>query len=186
MLKIDSRPACIEIVGIDQDAIHVSCTANDTDSGRHIRLRFSGTPTNAKLTVTGSYLKHGNLQIRGEVPRKMNLGVQMSAGEVKVDEIVALNTGMRRSEQFSVTMDQVNEKTKNRVIGGSRPGTRSWGCRRTRLLFISKRDEPIKNPRVWFETVVAAAGLKDVTRHTLRHYAECHNMPNGCLLWGAT
>jgi hypothetical protein len=88
MLTIDSRPAGIEIVGTDQEAIHVLCTADDTDSARHIRLRISGTPTHAKLTITGAYLKHGNLQIRVEVPRKMNLGVQMPAGEVKVDEVV--------------------------------------------------------------------------------------------------
>jgi hypothetical protein len=87
-LTIDSRPAGIEIVGRDQEAIHVSCTADDTDSARHIRLRFSGTATHAKLTITGAYLRHGNLQIRVEVPRKLNLGVQMPAGEVKVDEIV--------------------------------------------------------------------------------------------------
>jgi len=88
MLTIDSRPAGIEIVGTDQEAIHVSCTADDRDSAGHIRLRFSGTPSHAKLTITGAYLKHGNLQIRVEVPRKMNLGVQMPAGEVKVGEIV--------------------------------------------------------------------------------------------------
>jgi hypothetical protein len=88
MLTIDSRPAGIEIVGIDKEAIHVSCTADDTDSARQIRLRFSGTPTHAKLTIAGAYLKHGNLKIRVEVPRKINLGVQMPAGEVKVDEIV--------------------------------------------------------------------------------------------------
>jgi hypothetical protein len=88
MLTIDSRPAGIEIVGTDQERIHVSCTADDTDSASHIRLRFSGTPAHAKLTITGSYIKHGNLQIRVEVPRKMNLGVQMPAGQVKVDEII--------------------------------------------------------------------------------------------------
>jgi len=88
MLTIDSRPAGIEIVGTDQEAIHVSCTADDTDSARHIRLRFSGTPTHAKLTITGAYLKHGNLKIRVEVPRKTNLGIQMPAGEVKVDEVM--------------------------------------------------------------------------------------------------
>lgn len=88
MLTIDSRPAGIEIVGTDQESIHVSCRADDADSAKNIRLRFSGTPTHAKLTITGAYLKHGNLQIRVEVPRKTNLGVQMPAGEVKVDEIV--------------------------------------------------------------------------------------------------
>jgi hypothetical protein len=35
-----------------------------------------------------TYLKHGNLKIRVEVPRKTNLGVQMPAGQVTVDEIV--------------------------------------------------------------------------------------------------
>jgi hypothetical protein len=88
ILIIDSRPAGIEIVGTDQEAIHISCTADDTDSARHIRLRLAGTPNQAKLTITGAYLKHGNLNIRVEVPRKTNLGIQMPAGEVKVDEIV--------------------------------------------------------------------------------------------------
>jgi len=88
MLAIDSRPAGIEIVGTDQEAIHVLCTADDTESASHVRLRFSGTATHAKLTITGAFLKHGNLQIRIEVPRKTNLGIQMPAGEVKVDEIV--------------------------------------------------------------------------------------------------
>ena len=87
MLTIDSRPAGIEIVGIDQEEIHVSCTADDMESAGHIRLRLSGSPTHAKLTIAGSYLKHGNLQIRVEVPRKMNLGIQMPAGQVKVNEI---------------------------------------------------------------------------------------------------
>ena len=88
ILTIDSRPVGIEIVGTDRETIHVSCTADDTDSARNVRLRFSGTPTHARLTITGAYLKHGNLQIRVEVPRKLSLGVQMPAGEVKVDEIV--------------------------------------------------------------------------------------------------
>ena len=88
ILTIDSRSAGIEIVGIDQEAIHVSCKADDMDSASHIRLRFSGTSTRARLTIKGAYIKHGNLQIRIEVPRKTNLGVQMPAGEVKVNEIM--------------------------------------------------------------------------------------------------
>ena len=88
ILTIDSRPAGIEIVAVDKEAIHVSCTADDMESAAHVRLRLSGTPTHTKLTITGAYLKHGNLKIRVEVPRKTNLGVQMPAGEVKVDEIV--------------------------------------------------------------------------------------------------
>jgi hypothetical protein len=87
VLKIDSRPAGIEIVGTDQETIHVSCKADDTDSAMHVRLQLSGTPTHARLTISGDYPKHGNLQIRVEVPRKVNLDIQMPAGQVKVDEI---------------------------------------------------------------------------------------------------
>ena len=106
LLTIDSRPAGIEIVGTDQEAIHVSCKADDMDSARHIRLRFSGTPTHAKLTITGAYLKHGNLQIRVEVPRKMNLGVQMPAGEVKVDEIVGDKDIELYAGQITISSDR--------------------------------------------------------------------------------
>jgi hypothetical protein len=87
-LAIDSRPAGIEIIGTDQEGIHVSCTADDLDSARDIRLRISGTADHAKLTISGAYLKHGDLKIRIEVPRKTNLGVEMPAGQVKVDEVV--------------------------------------------------------------------------------------------------
>ena len=133
MLTIESRPAGIEIVGTDQEAIHVSCTADDTDSARHIRLRFSGTPTHAKLTITGAYLKHGNLQIRIEVPRKTNLGVQMSAGEVKVEEIegdkdielyagqISISSARKwnyRNVDASVGIGQVNAQAYGADTGG--------------------------------------------------------------------
>jgi hypothetical protein len=87
-LTIASLSTDIEIVGTDQEAIHVSCRADDMNIAKDIRLQLSGTPTHAKLTITGDHLKHNNLHIRVEVPSKMGLGFQMSAGAVKVDEIV--------------------------------------------------------------------------------------------------
>lgn len=87
VLKIDSRPAGLEVVGTDQEMIHISCTAADADSAGHIRLQFSGTVTNARLKITGSYPTHGNLQVRIEAPRKMSLAIEMPAGEVKVEDI---------------------------------------------------------------------------------------------------
>jgi hypothetical protein len=87
VLTIDSRPAGLDIVGTDQEAIHLSCTVHDVESARDIRLRLSGNQDDGKLTITGGALKNGNLQIRIEVPRKTSLKVQMAAGEVKVEEI---------------------------------------------------------------------------------------------------
>jgi hypothetical protein len=103
MLAIDSRPAGIEIVGTNREAIHVSCTADETERARNIRLRFSGTSTHARLTITGAYLKHGNLKIRVDVPRKTNLGIQMPAGEVKVDEVVGDKDIELQAGQISIS-----------------------------------------------------------------------------------
>jgi hypothetical protein len=86
-LTIDSRPAGLDIVGTDQEAIHLSCTVRDVESARDIRIRLSGNQDEGKLTITGGALKNGNLQIHIEVPRKTSLKVQMAAGEVKVEEI---------------------------------------------------------------------------------------------------
>jgi hypothetical protein len=89
VLIIDSRPAGLEIVGTDLEAIHVTCHGgNDEDAARHILLRFSPNRDGGKLTIEGSHMNHGDgLQVRIEVPWKTNLRVQMPAGEVKVEEI---------------------------------------------------------------------------------------------------
>jgi hypothetical protein len=87
VLAIDSLPAGLEIVGTDQEAIHLTCTAANGESARDIRIRFSGSQDDGKLTITGGALKHNNLQVRIEVPRKTSLRVQMPAGQVKVEDI---------------------------------------------------------------------------------------------------
>lgn len=89
VLVIESRPAGLEIVGTDQEAIHVTCRGgNDGDTARNILLQFSANPDGGRLSVEGSHVGHGNnLQVRIEVPWKTNLRVRMSAGEVKVEEI---------------------------------------------------------------------------------------------------
>ncbi len=87
VLTIDSRSAGLEIVGTDQAAIHLSCTADDVEEAHQIRIRFSGNQDDGKLTISGGSLQQSNLKIRIEVPRKTSLRVQMPAGEVKVEEI---------------------------------------------------------------------------------------------------
>ncbi len=88
-LLIDSLPAGLEIVGTDQQTIHVTCKADrsfeDTD---RVVLRFEPSSNGGKLTIEGPHIRHGDgLQVRIEVPRKTNLSVSMSAGEIKVEEV---------------------------------------------------------------------------------------------------
>jgi hypothetical protein len=89
ILEIASRPAGLEIVGTDQEAIHVTCHGGDyEDVAPHILLQFSPNQDGGRLTIEGSHVRHGNnLQVRIEVPWKTNLRVRMPAGEVKVEEI---------------------------------------------------------------------------------------------------
>jgi hypothetical protein len=89
VLVIDSRPAGLEIVGTDQQSIHVTCHAGeDEDAARHILLQFSASPDGGRLNIEGSHMSHGGgIQVRIEVPWKTSLSVRMPAGEVKVEEI---------------------------------------------------------------------------------------------------
>ena len=106
-LTIDSRPAGIEILttdaATDQQTIHVTCKAEDTDSTTHLQL--SGTPTHAKLTITGVHLEHNNVQIRIEVPRKVNLDIQMPAGQVRVTDIVGDKRIELHAGQITISSD---------------------------------------------------------------------------------
>jgi hypothetical protein len=87
VLRVHSRPAGLEIVGTDQAAIHVSCTSGDEGDAQRIRIRFQGNQDDETLTIGGDLRKGNNVRVRIEVPRKTSLRVEMSAGEVKVEEI---------------------------------------------------------------------------------------------------
>jgi hypothetical protein len=167
VLTIDSRPAGIEIVGIDQERIHVSCTADDMDSASHIRLRFSGTPTHAKLTIAGSYLKHGNLQIRVEVPRKMNLGVQMPAGQVKVDEIV----GDKDIELYAgqITISSAHEwdyRNVNASVGIGQVNAQAYGADKGGFFRVFRKENADGEYRLHAHVTTGQIDLLDKNAHT--------------------
>jgi hypothetical protein len=88
ILSIESRPAGLQIVGTDQETIHVTCTVgNRGDYGSGIVLRFLPSAVGGKLEIEGSHRHSNNLQVRIEVPRRTNLRVRMSAGEVNVQDV---------------------------------------------------------------------------------------------------
>jgi hypothetical protein len=87
VLRVHSRPAGLEIVGTDKAEIHVSCTLSDQGDPERIHMRLKGNQDDETLTITGDSLEGGGLQVRIEVPRRTSLRVEMSAGEVRVEEI---------------------------------------------------------------------------------------------------
>ncbi|MES2390141.1 MAG: site-specific integrase, partial [Acidobacteriota bacterium] len=103
---------------------------------------------------------------------------------------VALHTGMRKSEQFGLTWDDVDLKqglihldiTKNgssrvvRLNSTALAAMKSLKIDHKRLklaenakLFLNDRSVPIADPREWFSKAVDRANVKGVSWHTLRH-----------------
>lgn len=135
LLNIDSRPAGLEIVGTDEETVHITCETRDNNAGNasRIRLRFSPNATGGKLTVEGEHLRHGNgPQIRIELPKKTSLRVRMFAGEVRVEQVsgdkdIAVWAGQititnhnwnYRAVEASVSIGQVNAPMYNANKGG--------------------------------------------------------------------
>lgn len=98
---------------------------------------------------------------------------------------VALKTGMRKGEQFSLEWPEVSfdrnriylDKTKN---GSDREIPMSKTCRKALVslrkqrngegrIFYSKFGEPLKDPRTWFELAIEEAKVPNFTWHDLRH-----------------
>ncbi|MGA7885170.1 MAG: hypothetical protein WCA44_05460 [Acidobacteriaceae bacterium] len=86
-LTIDSRPAGLTIVGTDQQTIRVTCTADHPEEMQGIRLRFSGSGNDTRLTIKGGETHHGGVEVRIEVPHRTSVRVTMGAGEVTVKNL---------------------------------------------------------------------------------------------------
>jgi integrase len=104
--------------------------------------------------------------------------------------IVALKTGMRLSEQFSLEWEQVDFDRKRIYLditknGSSREIPISKSCREAfdtlhstgqkGRVFQSKYGEPLNNPRAWFELAIEEAKIPDFTWHCLR-YTFCSRL----------
>jgi hypothetical protein len=135
ILLIASRPAGLQIVATDQEAIHVSCKAGNDETARNVALHFSPTASGGKLSIEGAHLDHGDngLDVRIEVPRRTNVIVRMFAGQVKVEAVkgdkdIALGAGQitissihdgdYRSVQASVDVGEVQARAFGTDKGG--------------------------------------------------------------------
>jgi site-specific recombinase XerD len=140
------------------------------------RVRFLSYEEEAKLRKA----------IAATLPGRINDNGQNAFAQLDI----ALHTGLRKSEQFTATWDQVDlergfiylSMTKNgtdrfvtlnsaavEVLTGLKERHQRLGLPMDSTLFHSKRDGLIKNPRKWFATALEQAKIEGVTWHTLRH-----------------
>lgn len=99
---------------------------------------------------------------------------------------VAVNTGMRQTEQFTLEWGQIDmerrqirlDHTKNgstRVIPINTPclealkALRPKECKKTDKVFRSAKGEAVKRPRAWWEPALEEAKIEDFHWHDLRH-----------------
>ncbi len=103
---------------------------------------------------------------------------------------IALNTGMREGEQFSITRDQIDFEQKYVYLSKTKNGSdRYVSLNSTALttfrelkaehehrefdenatLFLSWQHKPMADPREWFSIACEDAKIVGVTWHTLRH-----------------
>lgn len=96
-LRIDSRPAGLDVVGTSEPMMRVTCS-EDSSGAEPITLRLTGSSGEQTLTISGSAMHGDNLKIRVEVPRRTNLAIHMPAGQVTVkgvagDKDIELSAG---------------------------------------------------------------------------------------------
>jgi site-specific recombinase XerD len=98
---------------------------------------------------------------------------------------LALNTGLRLSEQYGLAWDCVSFERKSLTIPLSKNGkTRHVPLNETSItalrtaqtqnndqpwVFLNRFGQQLKSPRQWFDDAVEDAGVKDFTWHCLRH-----------------
>lgn len=99
--------------------------------------------------------------------------------EHMAEYVIALETGMRRSEQYGATWENVNFFTGKLFVPKSKHGEARHVKLNSRVKAALQMVKPtpargrvhadIKSPRHWFEAAVKKAGVTNFTWHCLRH-----------------
>jgi integrase len=134
-------------------------------------------------------LRENNERIRflsAEEEIELREAIEAECPERMAELDIALNTGMRKGEQYRLKWRDVNLgtrritlwKTKNgsiRHIPLNKAALAAFGQLRIRssgdgpVFTTEKGADPLKNPRYWWDSVLDRAGVKDFHWHDLRH-----------------
>src|ERR1700739_2059906 len=134
-------------------------------------------------------LRENNERIRFLSPEeeaKLRKAIQTECPERMVELEIALNTGMRKGEQYRLTWRDVNLearrislwKTKNGSVRHIPLNTTALGALKRirekskgvgRVFAAQNGKEPLKDPRYWWDIVLYRSEINDFHWHDLRH-----------------
>ncbi|HTJ29316.1 MAG TPA: hypothetical protein VL346_02365 [Acidobacteriaceae bacterium] len=142
ILTIDSIPAGIELVATDQEKLHATCEAGEQDNA-DVHLTLSGPPTHSRLKITGSHSRHNHLQIRIELPRKVNLAIQMAAGQVTIHEVVGDKDINLHAGQITISSPHTSDYRKVDVsVGVGQVNAPAYGANKGGFFRSLQRENP--------------------------------------------
>jgi site-specific recombinase XerD len=120
-----------------------------------------------------------------EEEQAIRIVIQRDQGQHEHELDFALNTGLRRSEQYNLTWDCVNFERRLLTVTRTKNGdTRHLPLNNAAIaalriaetdkngspyVFRNRKGDQLSSPRFWFDRVVKDANLKDFTWHCLRH-----------------
>jgi hypothetical protein len=170
-LTIDSRPAGIEIVATDQQTIHITCKASskdqDAETALHTHLQLSGTPSHATLTITGLRLEHNGVQVRIEVPRKVNLDLQMPAGQVTVEDIVGDKNIELKAGQITISSPHTWNYSKVDVsVGVGQVNAQVYGANKGGFFREFRKQDAAGEYRLHAHVMTGQIDLRGKAAHT--------------------
>lgn len=159
-----------------------------------LKLTYRLANENGKVTVNPARLvrqrREDNARIRFLLTaeeQKLRMVIEAKY-PVHLPELeIALNTGMRRGEQYATTWDNVDVANRRLTVPRSKHGERRYiplnhsaiyalaslrasNDDRNEHLFLSARTaKPLTKNRHWFEDAIAEANIANFTWHDLRH-----------------
>jgi site-specific recombinase XerD len=120
-----------------------------------------------------------------EEEARLRAAIEVACPEHLPELDLALHTGLRRSEQYGLTWENVNLARRVLTVPRSKNGeTRHVPLNRAALAALevlrerengtgpvirNQQGEPLTGPRHWFEPAVVKAKLRDFSWHCLRH-----------------
>jgi hypothetical protein len=106
-LRMEVRPAGIEIVGTDTERLRITCRLRHPEDAADVQIRFTPSSAGGQLRIKGGPMDDTELRI--EVPRHTHLHLRILAGEVKVRQVVGNKDIGLRAGELTIDVDDPAE-----------------------------------------------------------------------------